>query len=76
MKNIELNKIKQNPIWRSPEGLTILIGSCVHCPRTRYFIEPGSALNTRDTVLNRTGKVPGVWSTVSVGETDSTKLNR
>lgn len=56
--------------------MEILIGSCAHCPMTRYFIEPGSVLDTRDTELNKTGKVPHVWRTVSVGETDNTKLNR
>ena len=56
--------------------MNISVGSCVHCPMTHYFIEPGSVLDTRDTVLSKTGKVPGAWSIVSVGETDNTKLNR
>lgn len=66
-KNMELNKIKQDSLWRSPEGVKILMYSRAHCPMTRCLIEPGSILDTKDMAPNQTGKVPRVWSPVSVG---------
>lgn len=55
-KYIELNKIKQNYMWGSSEGLNVWIDSRVRS--TQCFIKSDSVRGARDTVLNKTGKRP------------------